>query len=63
VKIIFGYRVQDEGYWLDALFPRVIGMKDISRGIPWSREVYNGDLEEIQYGGLYTNGYTYGYQH
>jgi hypothetical protein len=62
VKIIFGYRVRDDGHWIDALFLGSRGMENIGRDIPWSREVCSRHLEEIQDGGLYIDRYTYGYQ-
>ena len=49
---IFGYRVQYEGHWIDALFIGVRGMTGIERDLPWTREVCSRDLEEIQDGGL-----------
>jgi hypothetical protein len=31
------------------------------RDFPWTREIHNGDLEEVQDVGLSTNVYTHGY--
>ena len=54
--------VWDETPWVDALLPRFGGLAERWMLLQWIRKVCNGDLEEIQDGGLQAYGHTSSFQ-
>jgi hypothetical protein len=56
------FRVQDEGFGVDALIFGVIGVTTRCSDFPWKVDVCSGDSEEIWYAGLYTYVYLHGDQ-
>ena len=55
-------RIRDERPWFNALFPRSGSMEKFRRNLSQLGKVCGRDIEEIQYVGIQSHGYSYGFQ-